>query len=91
MAKRPDHPQTPASSDAAADPVGSFEDAMKELESILQKMERGDLRLEESLQLFERGTELTRQCRQSLDAAELRVRTLLEPNARAGDELETGA
>jgi exodeoxyribonuclease VII small subunit len=92
MAKRPDTQQIAVSE---ADPVSRFEDAMKELETILQKMERGDLRLEESLQLFERGTELTRQCRQSLDAAELRVRNLLEPEPglEAGIDggVETGA
>jgi exodeoxyribonuclease VII small subunit len=79
MSKRPDD-AVPA---ATADPVGHFEDAMRELEEIVQKMERGELRLEESLQLFERGMELTRQCRHSLDSAELRVKNLLEPETAA--------
>lgn len=58
--------------------VGQFEEAMKELEALVQKMERGDLRLEESLQVFERGIALAQQCRQSLEKAELKVRNLLE-------------
>ena len=71
---------------SSADPVGQFEDAMKELETIVQKMERGDLRLEDSLKMFERGMELTKQCRESLDKAELKVRNLLEKNGGAADD-----
>jgi exodeoxyribonuclease VII small subunit len=62
----------------AADPVARFEDALKELESIVQKLERGELKLEESLQLFERGMGLTNDCRAALDAAELKVKTLID-------------
>lgn len=69
------------SPDAPQDPVGQFEDALKELESIVQKMERGELKLDESLKLFERGIALTQQCRKSLDAAELKVKNLLGPDA----------
>ncbi|MES0873609.1 exodeoxyribonuclease VII small subunit [Sinimarinibacterium thermocellulolyticum] len=60
------------------DPVGRFEEAMKELEGIVQSLERGELRLETSLRLFQRGIELTRECRSALDNAELQVRTLLQ-------------
>ena len=67
------------------DLVGQFEDAMKELEALVQKMERGDLRLEESLQVFERGIALAQQCRKSLETAELKVQNLLE-NSGAKDE-----
>jgi exodeoxyribonuclease VII small subunit len=63
---------------ADGDPVGRFEDAMKELEGIVQNLERGELRLEESLQMFQRGIELARQCRGALDSAELKLRNLLE-------------
>lgn len=73
-------PKTPA-----ADAVGQFEDAMKELEAIVQSLERGELRLDESLRLFERGVALARQCRGSLEGAELKVHELL-----AGDD-EDGA
>jgi len=51
---------------------------MKELEAIVAKMEHGDLPLEESLQLFERGVALTRECREALATAELRVKNLLD-------------
>lgn len=68
---------------AAADPVGQFEDSMQELETIVQTLERGELRLDESLRLFERGVALTRQCKTSLDHAELKVRNLLAPDADA--------
>jgi exodeoxyribonuclease VII small subunit len=64
-------------------PVAEFESALKELEEIVAAMERGDLTLEKSLQLFERGTQLSRQCQQALTAAELRIKTLLEPGGAA--------
>jgi len=57
--------------------VARFEAALDELEQIVGKLERGELKLEESLQLFERGVELTKQCRKSLDSAELKVKQLL--------------
>ena len=57
-----------------------FESALKELESLVEKMERGDIRLEESLQYFERGIELTRHCQQALQEAEQKVQILLEKN-----------
>ncbi len=79
MAKKQDAPAADADT-AATDPVGQFEEAMTELDTIVQTLERGDLRLDESLKLFERGVELTRQCRGSLDHAELKVRNLLEPD-----------
>lgn len=71
----------PENEAAADDPVARFEGSLSELEAIVARMERGDLPLEESLQLFERGMGLTRVCRTSLESAELRVRKLLD----AGD------
>lgn len=67
-------PKTPSNDD----PVARFELAMKELETLVQKMERGDLKLEDSLLAFERGIALTQQCKAALDTAELRVRNLME-------------
>lgn len=63
------------------DPVSRFEGSLSELEAIVARMERGDLPLEESLALFERGMGLTRVCRTSLETAELRVRNLLDADA----------
>lgn len=86
MSKRVNEKESGSMPDGSvADPVSQFEDAMKELEGIVQKMERGDLRLEDSLKLFERGMTLTQQCRKSLDTAELKVRNLLEKNSAQPD------
>ena len=51
----------------------SFEDALVELEEIVTQLEAGDLSLEESLALFERGQRLAVLCNQVLDKAELRL------------------
>ena len=63
---------------AKKNPPVDFESALKELEALVEKMEQGDIRLEESLQHFERGIQLTRQCQQALQAAEQKVHILLE-------------
>jgi exodeoxyribonuclease VII small subunit len=63
---------------SAGDPVSKFEGSLQELEAIVAKMERGDLPLEQSLSLFERGMQLSKDCRVSLETAELRVRNLLD-------------
>ncbi|HEC28305.1 MAG TPA: exodeoxyribonuclease VII small subunit [Gammaproteobacteria bacterium] len=55
-----------------------FEKAMQELESLVDKMENGDLGLEESLQYFEKGVKLTRSCQQALKEAEQKVSILLQ-------------
>jgi exodeoxyribonuclease VII small subunit len=60
------------------EPSPSFEDAIAELTQIVQTLERGQPTLDESLARFERGVELLRQCRQQLDAAECRVKELVE-------------
>jgi len=54
----------------------SFETAYAELESIIAKLESGDLPLEDSVELFERGRKLTQHCQALLDKAELRVNQL---------------
>ena len=70
--------------DDGVDAVTRFEQEMQELEGIVTQMEKGDLRLEDSLRLFERGTRLARSCRKSLDTAELKVRTLLDEDSDEG-------
>ncbi|HVH45037.1 MAG TPA: exodeoxyribonuclease VII small subunit [Labilithrix sp.] len=55
----------------------SFEDAVKRLSEIVQKLERGDLPLEESLLLFEEGVRLSRASQAKLDSAQKRVEELL--------------
>ena len=65
---------------AAADDLAevTFEAALEELESLVEKMETGELSLEDSLAAFERGVKLTRHCQSSLKAAELKVKVLTE-------------
>lgn len=68
----------------------AFEEALEELESIVERMEDGEPSLEESLKLFERGMDLTRRCQKALDDAEQRIHTLsdTEPPAIATDAVE---
>lgn len=54
----------------------SFEAAMSELEAIVQKMEAGGLTLEESLEAYTRGVELSKLCRSRLDAAQAKIQVL---------------
>lgn len=55
----------------------TFEDAVKRLSEIVTTLERGDLPLEDSLQLFEEGVRLSRASQEKLDAAQKRVEELL--------------
>lgn len=57
-------------------PPVDFEAAMGELEALVEKLEQGEFSLEESLERFERGIELTRLCQQALYAAEQKVLAL---------------
>jgi exodeoxyribonuclease VII small subunit len=58
--------------------VKNFEDALGELESIVKQLEDGDLTLERSLALYERGVELSRYCHARLEDAEKRIEILNE-------------
>ena len=51
----------------------TFEESMARLEQIVRSMERGDVALEESLKLFQEGTELVRSCQKLLDEAQMQV------------------
>ena len=55
----------------------SFEQNMARLEQIVRAMERGDVALEESLKLFQEGTELVRSCSKLLDEAQLQVKKIM--------------
>lgn len=61
----------------------TFETAMAELEQLVVKMESGELSLEDSLQAFEQGVSLTRQCQEALTQAEQRVHQLIEQNGQS--------
>lgn len=57
-----------------------FEKSLKELEELVDQLEKGDIPLEESLKFFERGIQLTRVCQKALKEAEQKVEILLEDN-----------
>ena len=56
----------------------TFEQSMQRLEQIVRAMERGDVALDESLKLFQEGTELVRACGQLLDEAQLQVQKVIK-------------
>lgn len=55
----------------------TFEASMARLEAIVRSMERGEVPLEESLKLFQEGTDLVRKCQKLLDDAQLQVKMIL--------------
>jgi exodeoxyribonuclease VII small subunit len=59
-------------------PLPSFEESLKKLESIVEQLEKGDLALEDSLKLFEEGVNLSTACKQELEAAEGKVQMLVK-------------
>lgn len=61
----------------------SFEESLNELDTIVQNLERGDLNLEESMALFERGLNLSQLSQVKLQSAEQKVKILLEKNGSA--------
>lgn len=56
----------------------SFESSLEELERIVQQLEGGDLPLDRSLELFEQGVRLSRECQKRLDEAERKIEILLK-------------
>ena len=66
--------------------ISNFEKALQELESIVDRMERGEQSLEASLKDFERGNALAEVCRASLDDAEQRIEKLVDKSGGFGRE-----
>lgn len=65
----------------------SFEDALKELEAIVQRLERGDAPLEESIAIYQRGASLKAHCEGKLKDAQLKVeKIVLSPDGSAHTE-----
>ena len=60
-----------------------FDQAITELESLVEKLESGELSLEDSLKQFEKGIKLTRECQQALESAEQKVTTLVQESGLA--------
>jgi exodeoxyribonuclease VII small subunit len=58
--------------------LATFEESLKQLETIVAQLEGGDLPLEDSLKMFEEGMRLSAECKQELDAAEGKVQILLK-------------
>ena len=69
----------PRKADNDASPVADFESSLDQLEQLVEKMEHGEMSLEESLAAYERGVGLYRKCQTALEQAELRVRLLTDP------------
>ena len=70
---------TPESASEAS-PVADFEQSLDALEQLVEKMEHGEMSLEDSLAAYERGVGLYRRCQSALEQAELRVRLLGDPD-----------
>lgn len=64
----------------------SFEEALSELETLVDHLEQGEISLEDSLKSFERGVALTRSCQQALTEAEQKVSILSEKSLDAAPE-----
>ena len=77
MARKP--PEEPS-------PVADFEASLDQLEQLVDRMEHGEMSLEESLAAYERGVGLYRRCQAALEQAELRVRLLSDPDNPAAAE-----
>jgi exodeoxyribonuclease VII small subunit len=58
--------------------MANFEEHLKQLETVVERLERGDLTLDESVRLFEDGMKLTSACKQELEQAEGRIQVLVE-------------
>jgi exodeoxyribonuclease VII small subunit len=62
----------------------NFEEALRALEDVVRRLEAGDVPLDESIDLYERGEQLRRHCQQRLDAAEARIERIVQgPDGRA--------
>lgn len=58
----------------------TFESSLEELERIVRELEQGELPLEKSLELFEQGVKLSRECQERLNQAERRIEVLMRDN-----------
>lgn len=76
----------PRKSPTEASPVADFEQSLDALEQLVEKMEHGEMSLEDSLAAYERGVGLYRRCQSALEQAELRVRLLTDPQDPASAE-----
>jgi exodeoxyribonuclease VII small subunit len=75
-----------AEKQADGTPVESFEACLDELEKVVKELEGGDLPLERSLELFERGMTLSDTCRKQLEEAETRVEMMIRKDGKMAAE-----
>ncbi len=75
-----------AENQSEAKPVETFEGSLDELEKVVKELEAGDLSLERSLELFERGMGLSDTCRKQLEGAETRVEMLIRKEGKLAAE-----
>jgi exodeoxyribonuclease VII small subunit len=68
--------------------MASFEEQLAELETLVDQLERGDLTLEQSVSLFERGVHLSNACKAQLSSAESRIQVLLDPEQKGPVRVE---
>ena len=71
-----------AETQPGAKPVESFESSLDQLEKVVKELEAGDLSLDRSLELFERGMSLSDTCRKQLEEAETRVEMLIRKEGK---------
>ncbi len=63
-----------------------FEKSLKELEQIVEELQNGDISLDESIKLFERGIKLSNDCRKTLETARQKITSLTEEESENGDK-----
>ena len=71
-----------AENQPGAKPVESFESSLDQLDKVVKELEAGDLSLERSIELFERGMGLSETCRKQLEEAETRVELLIRKEGK---------
>ena len=76
----------PVESDPVAESPVDFERSLAELEALVERLEHGELPLDDALKSFERGVALTRQCQGALKAAQQKVEILLNSSGNADPE-----
>ncbi len=64
----------------------SFENKMLQLEDVVNMLEKGEMNLEESMEKFEQGMKLTKECNQMLEEAQKKITILLEDNGEIKEE-----
>ena len=63
-----------------------FEKSLNELEKIVEELQNGDISLDESIKLFERGIKLSNDCRKTLETARQKITSLTEEESENGDK-----